>query len=279
MKIIILTSNSPNQIALCNKIAGIAKIETIIISALQSNQVLQKNLQKKWGTLSNKIIQRMVSWPLINAWKKMQNKYLQLYPTYPKSFLKYVLQINSTTTLQVIENIKPDLVVVSGTELIKQNLIECTTQCTQGIINLHTGLSPYMNGGPNCTNWCLASNAFHLIGNTVMYLDKGIDSGDIITTGKPSLTGDESLFELHWKVMEHAHEIYLNVIKALQAKPHLRAIPQHEISIGRTFYTKEWTAKNALAAQLNFYQHFTPEFFNSKDYQKKLASVKLVSLE
>jgi len=37
--------------------------------------------------------------------------------------------------------------------------------------------------------WCLAKNWLHLIGNTVMWIDPGIDSGDLLSTERTPLDG------------------------------------------------------------------------------------------
>ena len=67
-----------------------------------------------------------------------------------------------------LEKLKPELVIVSGTNLLAEHLIK-TIRAYAKIINLHTGISPYVKGGPNCTNWCIYHANFSFIGNTVMY--------------------------------------------------------------------------------------------------------------
>jgi methionyl-tRNA formyltransferase len=42
-----------------------------------------------------------------------------------------------------------------------------------------------------------------MIGSTVMLLDDGIDSGNIIASARTPLNGRESLLELHIKVIDH----------------------------------------------------------------------------
>jgi methionyl-tRNA formyltransferase len=89
-----------------------------------------------------------------------------------------------------------------------------------GILNLHTGLSPYVKGGPNSTNWCIANNELYLIGNTIMWIDEGIDPGNIVTTEITEFTGDERLTDVHIKVMDHGHNLYLKAIDNLaQGRP------------------------------------------------------------
>ena len=41
------------------------------------------------------------------------------------------------------------------------------------------GVSPYYRGA-DCNFWALYDSNYHLVGSTIHYLSKGIDSGDII---------------------------------------------------------------------------------------------------
>src|SRR5207253_2541544 len=128
-----------------------------------------------------------------------------LHPRFPDVPLVRVRNINDTATREFLQQLRPDLVTVAGTNMVGPTLLAEASE-GRGVVNLHTGLSPYVKGGPNCTNWCLAEGTFHLIGNTVMWLDPGIDTGRIIASERTPLAGDEDLAELHWKVMEHAHD-------------------------------------------------------------------------
>ena len=118
---------------------------------------------------------------------------------------------------------------MSGTNLLRKPLIEEILKYGK-IMNLHTGLSPYIKGGPNCTNWCLALRRFGFIGNTIMWLNSGIDSGNIIISDTTTLTGKESLSELHIKVMDHGHEMYINAIERFVEGNNLPNISQEEFS-------------------------------------------------
>ena len=137
--------------------------------------------------------------------------------------------------------------------MIKEEIINEAEKVNCLILNLHTGVSPYIKGGPNCTNWCLANN-YYLIGNTIMKLDKGIDSGAIIATECTALDGNETLFELHHKVMEHGFNLYVKVISCyVKDKVALKSIPQDNISNkGNLFYTKDWTIFKVIRAYYNF---------------------------
>jgi len=113
-----------------------------------------------------------------------------------------------------------------------------------GIINLHTGLSPYVKGGPNCTNWCIANNQWGLIGNTILWLSSGIDSGHIICSERIDVSNLKELNQIHFNVMEHAHDLYLRAIKYIfSMNPPYQSIPQKSLGKGNLYLTKMWTSK------------------------------------
>ncbi len=192
--------------------------------------------------------------------------YAAQFPDLPNVSITRVANINDADTLRVLEDARPDLVVVSGTNLVGGRIIALAGR-GQGIVNMHTGISPYVKGGPNCTNWCLAKRTFHLIGNTVMWLDPGVDSGPLIATEQTRLTGEESLTGLHLKVMEHAHDLYSRVLSALEAGREVPSVPQKVLGEGQTFYTREWNARMLLLGLYNFRRWYRPDTFRSEEFR------------
>jgi methionyl-tRNA formyltransferase len=257
MKVIIFTNSNSNQIALVNKIFQQVTIEAIVVS-----KNIIKNKKVKKTPLFYKLVQFVIELPFKYAWQKLQLEYKKNFPTFPNTKIFEVDNINDKKTIKIISDIDPSLIIVSGTNLIKDNIINSVNKkCL--IMNLHTGISPYIKGGPNCTNWCLSKNRFDLIGNTIMELDVGIDSGKIIATEQTQLIGNETLFEIHWKVMEHAHDLYIRAIKCYLINKKIFKINQNEIDRGETFYTKDWTIKPIITGLFNYYF-----FFRSKRMKK-----------
>ena len=160
------------------------------------------------------------------------------FNSYPNCSQLTVSNINNKRTFDYTKKINPDLILVSGTSLIKEDLLQINPKI--GLLNLHTGISPYIKGGPNCTNWCIATKQFEKIGNTIMWLDKGIDTGGILTTENTKFSKtDNSLLKIHIRVMNHAHELYIRSIKSI-LKNTIQNIPQKEIGKGITYYSKQW---------------------------------------
>jgi methionyl-tRNA formyltransferase len=180
--------------------------------------------------------------------QNMQHNMQKQYPDYPNTQTINVENINSEKVYNFTKDLQPDLIIVSGTRLVKEKLLSLVP--TIGIINLHTGLSPYIKGGPNCTNWCIATNQFHLIGNTIMWIDLGIDTGNIISTKCVEFNGEEDLNQIHLKVMNEAHDLYIESIQFLE-EGKKQNVTQKELASGKTYYSKEWDLKQKINLSKN----------------------------
>jgi folate-dependent phosphoribosylglycinamide formyltransferase PurN len=272
MKAVILTGNQGNQKALCHKIARVCDVSAIVISENVPRR--KPPLTKKIRAFVNRVTNRLAGREFVETWLKMLSEYDAAFPEFPDVPIIRVKNVNDAATIETLEKYEPGLTIVSGTNLVGKKVIGASAK----IVNLHTGISPYVKGGPNCTNWCLAKNWFHLIGNTVMWLDLGIDTGKIIATEQTPLAGDETLFELHRKVMEHAHDLYVRAVRQIGEGREVPAIPQGAIAEGTTFYTADWNAPAQRAALRNFRDDYKNYFADAERFGKDSAELKLVSL-
>lgn len=247
MKVIALLGLGQNQIALVNRLHNCRPLSHIALVSTPKS--------KKRARLLPRVALFTFARPLKNAWHTMINSYKKEFslPDVPNS---QHIGSNSQSMIDLIEAEKPDLVLISGTDLLRQPLIDAVSKHGR-LMNLHTGLSPYIKGGPNCTNWALALGEFDMIGNTIMWLDAGIDSGNIVATQRTPLQGDESLAELHRKVMDHAHDLYKNCYVSAYDGNELPSVPQKSISDGRLFLTKNWNGWQMFRAVFNFYWKFS----------------------
>jgi methionyl-tRNA formyltransferase len=265
MNIILWIGNEPNQRALANKIHAKFPVTAIVTETRKSKRKL--TLKK----FIEKVIEKIFLSVIGDAWFKMQEKYDAAFPNYPKVKRLGTENINSQEVYDFTKSFDPDIIIVSGTRLIKENMFALKPRI--GILNLHTGLSPYVKGGPNCTNWCIATKQFHLIGNTIMWLDAGIDTGNIITTEITEFTGNESFYEVHFKVMEHAHTLYIKAIEYLISGK-TSNVPQKEIAAGKTYYNKNWGLTEKMKLVRNF--KLFKKIINSDVYKNKgIKTIKL----
>lgn len=233
MKVLAWIGKESNQIALVNKLNEQFEVVGVVYEKRNPKSVKSYSLKR----LNEKVFSRIFFGFIPRTWRKIQNYYASNFNTIDAIPSLEVNSINDNMVHKFSAKLNPDLIIVSGTSLVKkENFLGASKH---GIINLHTGLSPYINGGPNCTNWCLSTGDTHLIGNTVMWIDEGIDTGNIILTEQTPLNGKERFFEIHLKVMEHAHDIYIQAIKNIENNTAKNRI-QSSIGDGTVFYNKNW---------------------------------------
>ena len=86
-------------------------------------------------------------------------------------------ELNNLSLSSIKNFLKSDIYIVFGSSYIKGNLVDFLV--LQKAINVHAGVSPYYRGS-DCNFWALYDNNSHLVGSTIHYLSKGLDSGPIL---------------------------------------------------------------------------------------------------
>ena len=136
-----------------------------------------------------------------------------------------VEDINDPRAAQFITELKPDVLCVNGTNLLREPMLAQLPQLRYGIINLHTGLSPYSRGG-NCNLFMLIEGHPELVGITIHHIDRGIDSGDIIITARAPLDRDDT-----YEIVE-AKNYRLGI--------DLMIVALHQLAEGRAVRVPQW---------------------------------------
>jgi methionyl-tRNA formyltransferase len=143
--------------------------------------------------------------------------------------------INSVEVARQIDQARPEAIVISGTRLIRPPVIHCASRF--GMVNMHTGLSPYYRGGP-CTFWSLYNEEPEYAGATIHYLTEGIDSGDMILSARPDLEASDGVAALDCKVIDLGQQLMLQTLRLLEEGRAPR-VPQWEK--GRLFLYRQFT--------------------------------------
>lgn len=99
--------------------------------------------------------------------------------------------INGAETTDFLRALAPDLILVNGTQLLREPILSLRPMIRHGIVNLHTGLSPYSRGA-NCNLYMVLEGHPELVGVTVHHIDPGIDSGDIIRSAQVPMEPDDT---------------------------------------------------------------------------------------
>lgn len=244
IKTLAIVGDAPNQVALISKLHNVRAIDHLVL-------IKKKHRRSSKKTVKQLFVSATFNLPFRTAWQRLLAYYRNHYEL-PKIEISYASSANDQSVFRLVEKIKPDLVLVSGTDLLRDEIIN-EVQFHGRVMNLHTGISPYIKGGPNCTNWAIYLNRFDLIGNTIMWLDAGIDTGNIISTERAHISDGDTLSMIHQKVMEHAHDLYCRCYLAFSEGRALTSVPQRDVDEGRLFLSRHWTASARIRALWNFY--------------------------
>lgn len=112
-----------------------------------------------------------------------------------------------------------------------------------------------------------------------MWLDLGIDTGNIIATEQTPLDETETLFDLQWKVMQHAHNIYTEAIFRIGEGKQVPSIPQKTIAEGNHFNSADWNYGEMRKALKNFRRNYKNYFENAEEHRKLAAELQLFPLK
>jgi methionyl-tRNA formyltransferase len=106
--------------------------------------------------------------------------------------------INSTDSVRRVRELRPDLIVVTGwTRLLSAELLGMPPR---GVIGFHASLLPRYRGRAP-VNWAILRGET-VTGNTMMYLDAGTDTGDIVDQQIVPITPGDTCASVYARVGE-----------------------------------------------------------------------------
>lgn len=127
-----------------------------------------------------------------------------------KVFQPEKLKIQETADL--IESLKPDAIaVVAYGKILPKNIIDMPKY---GCINVHGSLLPHYRGAAPI-QWSII-NGDKVTGISTMFMDEGLDTGDILLQTKVSINDDETSEELKKRLSAIGAELLIKTLKELE---------------------------------------------------------------
>ena len=110
-------------------------------------------------------------------------------------------EVNSAFVYKIVKDFHPDMMFVFGASIIKEPLLSLLP--TWRFINLHLGISPYYRGsGTNF--WPFVNKELEYVGSTILYLNSGVDTGDIIAHVRPIIEKNDTVHTLGCKIIRES---------------------------------------------------------------------------
>jgi methionyl-tRNA formyltransferase len=177
---------------------------------------------------------------------------------------------NDPAEIEAMRQLAPDVVLVFGTSLLSQSLIDAFAG---NVINIHLGLSPYYRGaGTNF--WPLVNREPEYCGATIHFLDAGVDSGPILAHVRPGIRADDGPHDIGNKTIVAAAEALASVARAHVASP-LQGLSQE--GDGRLYKRADFSADAVRRLYTNFETGMIDEYL--RDRGRRDAALSLVTLE
>jgi folate-dependent phosphoribosylglycinamide formyltransferase PurN len=177
--IMILTSRSPYSYLLINYLAQRFRIGQIVYEQRNIRKLLRYRVRKLgyrtvFGQLVFSMWDRLVIQP--RSYSQIENL-LQDFDTNPPDSIPAmdVQSVNSREVQDLFKRLKPKVVVVCGTNIIRSHILELAPI----FINIHAGITPRYRGVHGAF-WAIIEGNLDLAGTTVHLVDAGVDTGKII---------------------------------------------------------------------------------------------------
>lgn len=183
-KIVLLIGNDRYSRFLYNYLSRHFDLQAVIIEDPVSKMQLVKRRMKKLGyftVLGQLAFQFIVPRLLKKSTSGREHFLLHHYnlddSPIENSKLIHVPSVNNLHTIEKLQQLNPDLVVVNGTRIISKKVLEAIDA---PFINTHAGITPQYRG-VHGGYWALANDDQQNCGVTIHFVDKGIDTGSIIS--------------------------------------------------------------------------------------------------
>ncbi|NLP46622.1 MAG: methionyl-tRNA formyltransferase [Epulopiscium sp.] len=134
------------------------------------------------------------------------------------------VKIKDSDIVKQLQNLKPDvIVVVAYGQILSKEILEIPSY---GCINVHASLLPKYRGAAPI-QWAII-NGETSTGITTMYMDIGLDTGDIIFQKSIPITSDDTAGSLHDKLANVGAEVLHNTLLQVEAGTAPRTKQQEE---------------------------------------------------
>lgn len=168
-------------------------------------------------------------------------------------------EINESEHVEAIIKLNPDIIVSFGCSIIRSKLLSIFKG---RFVNIHLGLSPYYRGaGTNF--WPIVNKELEFIGTTFMYIDEGVDTGEIIHQIRAEINIQDNIHQIGNRLIRNS---FIEVVRLIRNFQKLERVEQ--ISMGnykeRVYRKKDFTEDSLERAYENISNGIVAEFLANK---------------
>ena len=192
-----------------------------------------------------------------------------------ESFLSKTLQVpyhdaNSSYVYEEVKKFHPDMVFVFGSSILKDETLRLAP--SGQFLNMHLGLSPYYRGsGTNF--WPFVNNELDYVGATILHLDPGIDTGDIVLHTRPTFENGDNVHTIGCKTIKQGTNKMIQILKQFKEGKKIQRTKQWSITDGRYYLVKDFNEDALTIYQNNMGKNIIQTYINSPKKNIKLIEL------
>lgn len=227
-RVLVVVSNDKSDLYFANCLIQSANVVAVVVENQIEAKTVEFHIQKIIRLLKTPtVLIRKIPGKIVHAYRRKFAIYHQ--DAYKTDFGEYgyrlftkpgcevlhtqgVNDINEFENVEWIEEQNPDLIAVCGASIFKHKLLSIPLH---GVLNLHGGLSQKYRG-LFTTDWAIYNNEPEYIGATVHFMSSGIDDGDVIYQGRPTIEEADNPNSLYVKVVKLGVKMMLQAIKDIE---------------------------------------------------------------
>ncbi len=182
-KIVLLARDCDSSAIVYNYLKQFFSIEAIVLEKTlpKIKQFLRRAKKHGWWTAAGQVAFMIIVYPLLKIFSRKRKK--EIFGQYgldvsplPEKLITRVKSLNTAAARELLQKLKPDLLLVNGTRIISGKTLACVPA---PFINIHVGITPLFRG-VHGGYWAVATGRKDLFGSTIHYVDAGVDTGGII---------------------------------------------------------------------------------------------------
>lgn len=168
-------------------------------------------------------------------------------------------EINNEIYIKKIINQNPDLIIAYGCSLIKEPLL---IAFPNRFLNVHLGISPYYRGS-GTNYWPLVNSEPEFVGATFMYIDSGIDTGDIIHQIRARVIWGDTPSSIGNRLIMDIVPVYAEIIRNIDSIPKM---PQPQTPTDEKVYRqKDYSEESVEKLYDKFKNGLVEKYLSEKD--------------
>jgi methionyl-tRNA formyltransferase len=178
-----LAGDHPSTAIVYNAVRQHFRIQRVIIESAPPRRQLLLRRIKRLGipTVIGQILFKLVIVPYLDVQskrriKEIKDEFLLQDTKLDEAIITRVDSVNSDQTAEVLRKLNPDVVIVNGTRIITEPILNCIRV---PFINMHAGITPRYRG-VHGAYWALVERKTTECGVTIHLVDLGIDTGKIL---------------------------------------------------------------------------------------------------